>query len=135
MDWTGTFDAEVPFHSIARRKNQRAADVLGTRPLNISFRRALVGDKLRLWPELVSKIANATLIEDKDYFQWSLTRTHFTVKSMYKDIMQAERLQVNCAIWKLKIPLIKIKIFMWYLKKGVLLTKDNLLKEKVEREQ
>jgi len=49
--------------------------------------------------------------------------------------MQAERLQVNCAIWKLKIPLIKIKIFMWYLKKGVLLTKDNLLKEKVEREQ
>ena len=91
-------------------------DVLGTRPLNISFRRALVGDKLRLWPELVSKIANATLIEDKDYFQWSLTRTHFTVKSMYKDIMQAERLQVNCAIWKLTIPP-KIMIFLWYLKK------------------
>ena len=104
MDWTGTFDAEVPFHSIARRKNQRAADVLGTRPLNISFRRALVGDKLRLWPELVSKIANATLIEDKDYFQWSLTRAYFIVKSMYKDIMQADRLQVNCVIWKLRIP-------------------------------
>ena len=28
-------------------------------------------------------------------------------------------------IWKLKIPL-KIKVFMWYLQKGVVLTKDNL---------
>ena len=78
-------------------------DVLGTRPLNISFRRALVGDKLRLWLELVSKVANVTS-EDKDYFQWSLTRAYFIVKSMYKDIMQADRLQVNCVIWKLRIP-------------------------------
>ena len=31
-------------------------------------------------------------------------------------------------IWKLKIPL-KIKIFLWYLLKGVLLTKDNLAKK------
>ena len=28
-------------------------------------------------------------------------------------------------IWKLKLPL-KIKIFCWYLRKGVILTKDNL---------
>jgi len=28
-----------------------------------------------------------------------------------------------------KIPL-KIKIFLWYLKKGVMLTKDNLIKRK-----
>jgi hypothetical protein len=31
--------------------------------------------------------------------------------------------------WKAKIPL-KIKIFLWYLKRGVILTKDNLLKRK-----
>src|SRR6187551_4021419 len=31
----------------------------------------------------------------------------------------------NKKIWKLKVPL-KIKIFMWYLKRGVILTKDNL---------
>jgi hypothetical protein len=30
-------------------------------------------------------------------------------------------------IWKLKVPL-KIKIFMWYLKRGVVLTKDNLIR-------
>jgi hypothetical protein len=29
--------------------------------------------------------------------------------------------------WKAKLPL-KIKIFLWYLKRGVLLTKDNLMK-------
>jgi hypothetical protein len=30
-------------------------------------------------------------------------------------------------MWKLKVPL-KIKIFMWYLQRGVILTKDNLAK-------
>ena len=32
---------------------------------------------------------------------------------------------VNKGFWKLKIPL-KIKKFLWYLKRGVILTKDNL---------
>ena len=32
-------------------------------------------------------------------------------------------------IWKIKVPL-KIKIFLWYLQKGVLLTKDNLRRKK-----
>jgi hypothetical protein len=30
-------------------------------------------------------------------------------------------------IWRMKIPL-KIKIFIWYVKKGVILTKDNLVR-------
>ena len=30
-------------------------------------------------------------------------------------------------LWKLKVPL-KIKIFLWYLKRGVTLTEDNLIK-------
>ena len=33
----------------------------------------------------------------------------------------------NIIIWKLKLPL-KIKIFFWYLQRGVILTKDNLAK-------
>jgi hypothetical protein len=33
----------------------------------------------------------------------------------------------NKKIWKMKIPL-KIKIFGWYLRRGVILTKDNLVK-------
>ncbi|WVZ88935.1 hypothetical protein U9M48_035402 [Paspalum notatum var. saurae] len=34
---------------------------------------------------------------------------------------------VNRNLWKLKAPL-KIKIFLWYLRKGIILTKDNLAK-------
>ena len=43
-------------YNIVRRKNQTVAATLSTTPLNISFRRALVGDKLNLWLELVSKV-------------------------------------------------------------------------------
>jgi len=55
-------------YNIVRRKNQLVADVLRTRPLNISFRRALTGDKLRLWLELVSKLLSVTLTEERDFF-------------------------------------------------------------------
>ncbi len=41
---------------------------------------------------------------------------------MYEDVVPRKDL-----IWKLRIPL-KNKIFLWYLKKGVILTKDNLAK-------
>jgi hypothetical protein len=35
--------------------------------------------------------------------------------------------RVSQDIWQIKVP-IKIKIFLWYLKKGVILTKDNLVR-------
>jgi hypothetical protein len=38
------------------------------------------------------------------------------------------RVERNRDIWKFKIPL-KIKIFMWYLHKVVVLIKDNLAKK------
>jgi hypothetical protein len=34
----------------------------------------------------------------------------------------------NDKLWKLKIPL-RINVFGWYLRKGVVLTKDNLAKQ------
>ena len=36
-------------------------------------------------------------------------------------------------IWRAKMPM-KIKIFMWYLKRGVILTKDNLVRRNWNRE-
>jgi hypothetical protein len=51
----------------------------------------------------------------------------FLVKNMYNDIVLRAGTPVNCWAWKAKIPL-KIKIFLWYLKNGVVLTKDNLVK-------
>ncbi len=44
---------------------------------------------------------------------------------MYLALINNGYIDRNKCIWKLKMPL-KIKIFMWYLLKGVVLTKDNL---------
>jgi hypothetical protein len=49
----------------------------------------------------------------------------FSVKSMYRALLLSEALSYNTLTWKLKLPL-KIKVFLWYLYKGVILTKDNL---------
>jgi hypothetical protein len=48
------------------------------------------------------------------------------VKSMYLALIADNRVRLDSTIWKLSIPL-KIKIFLWYLKRGVVLTKDNLI--------
>jgi len=79
-------------YRIIRRKNQSVASVLGSRPLNVSFRRALVGDKLHLWLDLVSKVLNTTLTEGSDSFVRGLTKSmNFTVKSFYTDMMQEDK--------------------------------------------
>ena len=64
-------------------------------------------------------------MQERDVFVWNLNATGiFTVKSMYAALINnGER--VSQDIWQTKLPM-KIKIFMWYLKRGVILTKDNL---------
>lgn len=105
------------------------ANVLSTSPLTISFRRALVGDRLSQWLDLVVSVMNINLNKQNDRFVWSLKNTSFTVKSMYSGLMCADNVPLSSISWKLKIP-IKIRIFLWYLKKDVILTKDNLVKRK-----
>jgi hypothetical protein len=46
---------------------------------------------------------------------------------MYLALISDNRVRRDLTIWKLKI-LLKFKIFMWYLKRGVVLTKDNLIR-------
>jgi hypothetical protein len=46
---------------------------------------------------------------------------------MYFLLLNTTPLNHNMLLWKLKLPL-KIKIFLWYLGRGVILTKDNLAK-------
>jgi hypothetical protein len=83
-----------------------------------------------VWHELVSKVLNVVLSGANDSFKWILTKnSEFTVKSMYKDLMQTDSIPYRSIVWKLKVPL-KINIFLWYLQKGVILTKDNLLKRR-----
>jgi hypothetical protein len=48
---------------------------------------------------------------------------------MYNDLITREGVPYDVSSWKAKVPL-KIKIFLWYLRQWVLLTKDNLAKRK-----
>ena len=102
------------------------ADVFGSSPLNISFRRALVGNKLHEWHDLVAKLMFVNVEEGNDTFVWGLNKSgSFSVKSMYNSLIN-NGIVVWQEFWHLRI-LLKIKIFLWFLKR-VLLTKDNLIK-------
>jgi len=132
--WEDTWMGQRPFkdqypriYNIARRPHASVASVLSSEPLNISFRRALVDEKLQEWLDLVAKITNINLVEGRDHFKWNLHGI-FTVRSMYLHKMNQHAPFCHKLIWKLKIPL-KIKIFFWYLQRGVILTKDNLVRK------
>ena len=100
--------------------------MLSTAPLNVAFRRSLVGINLQAWHDMVVVVANVQLINQRDRFVWGLHQNGlFSVKSMYTTLLAVEAIPYNTLIWKLKLPL-KIKVFMWYLYKRVVLTKDNL---------
>ena len=95
----------------------------------MAFRRSLVGNNLQAWHNLVAKIVNVQLTDQRDTFFWSLTQKgHFTVRSMYRTLIGRLLAPRKNLIWKLRLPL-KIKIFIWYLQKGVVLTKDNLARQ------
>ena len=57
-------------YKIVRRKNVMVASVLSTTPLNISFRSAMLGDKLKYWINLVSLVLPTILNENEDVFAW-----------------------------------------------------------------
>lgn len=115
-------------YNIMRNKKATVAQVLQSVPLNISFRRALVGDNLKQWLTLVESLMSISLNEERDVFLWGLTKNKtYTVNSLYNDIMRNEGIKEDCIAWRIKVPL-KIKVFFWYLKKGVILTKQNLAK-------
>jgi hypothetical protein len=115
-------------YNIVRKKNATVAQVLSTSPLNVSFRRAVVGENWNRWLILVGSLMNVQLSANRDLFVWTKSKT-FSVHAMYNDLMLGEGVPFDISSWKVKIPL-KIKIFLWFLRRGVLLTKDNLAKRK-----
>jgi len=74
---------------------------------------------------LVRKVLSVQLYDRKDVFTWLLNKGIFPASSMYKDLMKETNSYGHGVVWKLKLPL-KIKVFLWYLRRGVILTKDNL---------
>jgi hypothetical protein len=75
-----------------------------------------------------SGLIDVQLEPHDDEFRWRLTQTgKFTVKSMYLDLLNGITIYLHKYLWKMKVPL-KTKIFMWFVQRKEILTKDNLLK-------
>ena len=134
--WEDTWAGQEPFkvsypsiYNIVRDPHATVAKVMAKRPLNLSFRRALVDNKLVEWHNLVAQINHVELVEGSDTFRWNLTKSGlYSVRSLYLHLIDTQPPFQHKMIWKLKIPL-KIKIFLWYLQRGVVLTKDNLARK------
>jgi hypothetical protein len=110
-------------YALVRRKNVVVANIFQTIPLNISFRRGLVGQLREQWMDLVAHLVHVRLNTASDTFRWDLSADgSFSVHSMYKGLITNVNVGWHKDIWKAKMPL-KIKIFMWYLHSGVVLTK------------
>jgi hypothetical protein len=76
----------------------------------------------------VQRLLQVHLNDEKDMFVWGLTSSGiFSIKLMYLDLLDDDTKYLKKYIWKMKVPL-KIKIFMWFLHRKVILTKDNLIK-------
>uniref|UniRef100_A0A453CEQ8 Reverse transcriptase zinc-binding domain-containing protein n=1 Tax=Aegilops tauschii subsp. strangulata TaxID=200361 RepID=A0A453CEQ8_AEGTS len=104
--------------------------VFQTIPLNIQFRRALVGERWNAWLHLVRRLIDVQLSDQPNWMQCTLTKNGvFTVKSFYMDLINSGPIPRSLHIWKIKVPL-RIKIFMWFFHKQVILTKDNLIKRR-----
>ena len=130
--WLGDTPLQTQYpslYSIVQNKDVLVHDVLaGAPPLNMIFRRALIGDRWDAWSHLCLRLMDIDLTLNSDTFVWKLTNNGmFTVKSLYEDLMNDHTVFLRKYLWKLKIRL-KIKIFMWFLNRKVLLTKDNLVK-------
>jgi hypothetical protein len=105
-------------YDIVQRKNVSIANVLNHTTLNIGFRM-----------ERFIKFMPMVNDDNPDKFVWKLTSTRlFNVKCMYLDLMNGHTRFLHKYLWELKITL-KIKIFMWFLNKKMLVTKDNLAKQ------
>ena len=115
-------------YSIVQRRDAIVETVCQSTPLNIHFRRALVGNRWEAWLHLVRRLMDVQLTQRPDQLCWKLTRNgEFIVKSMYLDVINSSSIPNSKHVWHVKVPL-RVKMLMWFVHKQVILTKDNLIK-------
>ena len=139
--WEGAWLGETPLatqysslYNIVQRKELMLL-VLQSNPLNIQFRRSLVGGRWDAWLHLVRRLMDVHLSDEVDSIHWRLTMNGiFSMKHMYMDLVDSGPIPISIHIWKIKVPL-RIKVFMWFVHKEVVLTKDNLAKHNWEGSQ
>ena len=91
--------------NIVHNKNVLVAEVLtNALPVNLEFRRSLVGSKWTAWLQLVQKLMTVSLTPNDDSFRWRLTSSGiFSVKSLYADYLNGHTPFLRKHIWKLKV--------------------------------
>jgi hypothetical protein len=80
--WLGKEPLSIKYpalYNLVRKKNMSVAQVLGTTPLNVSFRRALVGVNWDNWLCLVRRVLEVNLNNLRDFFRWT-TSKKFSVR-------------------------------------------------------
>ena len=78
----------INLFNIVCKKHATVPDVFSSNPLNVSFRRTLVGNKLVEWCSLVARLAHISLYEGTNKFLWSLNKNmSFIIKSMYRHLI------------------------------------------------
>jgi hypothetical protein len=79
---------------------------------------------------LVSRLIDLNLIQEKNVFHWNLTTLGgFSMKYIYLDLLNENIVYLRKYIWKTKVPL-KLRNFIWFLDRKVILRIDNLAKRK-----
>ena len=76
--WVGALPFRVIYpslYNIIRDPHATVAKVMATQPLNISFRRAVVDNKLVEWQDLVAQIAHVNLVDKTYTFRWNLIKS------------------------------------------------------------
>ena len=87
-----------------------------------------MGNRWEAWLHLVRRLMDVQLSQQPDQLRWKLAKNgEFSVKSMYLDVINSNFISSSKHVWKVKVPL-KVKVFMWFVHKQVILTKDNLAK-------
>jgi hypothetical protein len=97
--WLGNYtltDLYPSLFAITRKRHILVVSVISTIPLNISFRRGLVGDNLNRWHNLVTRVANTRISNMEDKFIWGLHQNGgFSVKSMYLALISDNRVWLD----------------------------------------
>jgi hypothetical protein len=90
-------------YAIVNHKNVIVASAVKEDGLNISFRRNLAGDRWTSWLELVERIMDVNLNDERDTFKWNLTESgQFSVKSLYVELLNGNTKFLRKYLWKLK---------------------------------
>jgi hypothetical protein len=117
--------AQYPsLYNIVRHKDQTVAHTFASVPINIEFRRSLVGGRWDRWLHLLHRLIDVQLEPNEDEFRWNLTQSRkFMVKSIYLDMLNDNTAYLRKYLWKMKVPL-KTKNFMWFVQWKEILTKE-----------